>query len=305
MTVSETLRELGGFATYRTLRQRHSRKELVQAHAAGAIVRESRGRYAVPEATSHAAIAHRYTAVQSHLSAALAHGWKVKTVPDRPWLLLTPGRRIPKGLRDEAEYVCRATLSTHERKTGVTAPLRTVIDCARELPFDEALAVADSALRSKKVRREDLRAVAAAARGHDADRIRTVVAAADGRAANPFESVLRAIVLEIDGLHVIPQAQIAESGLFAVVDLADRARKLVIEAEGYETHGTQSGFLKDVRRYSELAMYGWRVLRFTWIDVMFHPQWVRWVIETWLAVDDGTQLPPQPDDSPGDYDRAS
>jgi hypothetical protein len=39
---------------------------------------------------------------------------------------------------------------------GVTGPLRTVVDCARVLPFDSALAVADSALRSGNVRRADL-----------------------------------------------------------------------------------------------------------------------------------------------------
>jgi hypothetical protein len=44
---------------------------------------------------------------------------------------------------------------------GVTDPVRTVIDCARDLPFDEALAVADSALRSGKVGPDALRQAAA------------------------------------------------------------------------------------------------------------------------------------------------
>jgi hypothetical protein len=33
----------------------------------------------------------------------------------------------------------------------VTDPVTTVIDCARTLPFDEALSIGDSALRSRKV----------------------------------------------------------------------------------------------------------------------------------------------------------
>jgi hypothetical protein len=32
-------------------------------------------------------------------------------------------------------------------REGVTSPAWTVIDCAKDLPFDEALAIADSALR--------------------------------------------------------------------------------------------------------------------------------------------------------------
>ncbi len=37
-----------------------------------------------------------------------------------------------------------------------TSKVRTVLDCATELPFDEALAVADSALRHGDVTREEL-----------------------------------------------------------------------------------------------------------------------------------------------------
>lgn len=45
--------------------------------------------------------------------------------------------------------------------TGVTSPPRTVADCARWLPFDEALAVADSAMRAGLTRRDLLAAVEA------------------------------------------------------------------------------------------------------------------------------------------------
>ncbi|MDX6294410.1 MAG: hypothetical protein QOH50_3485, partial [Kribbellaceae bacterium] len=40
-----------------------------------------------------------------------------------------------------------ADLSVAEREAGVTEPLRTVLDCARTLPFGEALAVADKAVQ--------------------------------------------------------------------------------------------------------------------------------------------------------------
>ena len=38
----------------------------------------------------------------------------------------------------------------------VTGPLRTVLDCAAALPFDEALSVADSALRAGDVTASEL-----------------------------------------------------------------------------------------------------------------------------------------------------
>jgi hypothetical protein len=88
---------------------------------------------------------------------------------------------------------------------GVTTPSRTVIDCARLLPFDEALAIADSALRSGFVTREEL--TEADVRGAGALAVRRVVRHADPRAANPFESVLRALCLEA-GLSVEPQGEV-------------------------------------------------------------------------------------------------
>jgi hypothetical protein len=59
--------------------------------------------------------AHRLSGVVTGASAAAAHGWELKSPPVLP---------------------------------TVTVPAkRKVVDCARTLPFDEALAVADSALR--------------------------------------------------------------------------------------------------------------------------------------------------------------
>lgn len=173
------------------------------------------------------------------------------------------------------------------------------------LPIDEALAVADSALRSRDLAIADLRTAAGQVKGAGAARVRRVLLAADGRAANPFESVLRAVASEIDGLHLVPQLQVAEPGLFAVVDIGDRDRKLALEAEGIEFHGTKEGFQRDVRRHTELGMYGWHSLRFVWSDVMYKPAWVRWVIETWLATEDGMPLPDMPPGAPIIRDRAA
>jgi hypothetical protein len=92
-------------------------------------------------------------------------------------------------------------LAADDRADGVTTPVRTVIDCAR-LPFDEALPIADSALRSGLVTREELDVVQV--RGAGAGSVRRVLRHADGRAANPFESVLRARAIEV-GLDVEPQ----------------------------------------------------------------------------------------------------
>ena len=151
--------------------------------------------------------------------------------------------------------------------------------CGRRLPFDEALAVADSALRDGfPVAR--LHALAAAARGPGSARLRRVAAHADGRSDNPFESVLRAIAIDVPGLEVEPQVRIAgELGLSVRADLVDRRLRIVIEADSFEWHGDRTALRRDARRYDLLVANGWTVLRFSWEDVMHDPDFVRAVLQ--------------------------
>ena len=248
-----------------------------------------RGRYVLPTLDEHRRVAVRHTAVLSHLSAAVVHGWALKWPPRRPWLTVPRRRRIDHtGLR-----VTYRDLSSRERRRGVTGFERTVIDCALKLPFDEAVAVADSALRAGDVTARQFVAAAQRVRGPGAGRARRVAAVADGRAANPFESVLRAIALGVPGLCVVPQVQVADSGCFATVDLGDRARRLALEAEGFTHHGSRAALERDCRRYTELATCSWTVMRYTWHDVMYRPGWVRWTLEAAVAAQDG-RPPPHP-----------
>ena len=293
MAATEVLTQLGGRATWSQLRCHLSWSALDAAVRDGELAKLARGRYALPQLAEHARVAHQHTAVQSHLSAAVAHGWPVKWLPTAPWITVPRNRKMSSTSRRGLQVAYR-DVSARERTRGVTGHLRTVLDCAVKLPFDEALCVADSALRAGDVDGGALRAAAARLRGPGAGLARRVAAAADGRAANPFESCLRAIALEVEGLSLRPQVQVAEPGLFATVDLGDVVRRVAIEAEGFEFHGTRSGLERDCRRYTELTIYGWRVLRFTWHDVMYRPGWVRWTIETLVAELDGRPTAPPP-----------
>ena len=176
----------------------------------------------------------------------------------------------------------------------MTVPVRTVVDCARTLPFAEALAVADSALRSRRVDPEELGRAAAAAVGPGSTAVRRVARHADARAANPFESVLRARTLE-EGFDLVPQLVVSDGGLFAVVDLGSDELRLAVEADGFEHHGTRRGLVRDCRRHTELSVFGWSSLRFSYEDVMLQPAWTRWALRSWRDVREGRspQVPPR------------
>lgn len=151
---------------------------------------------------------------------------------------------------------------------------RTLIDCLRTLPFDEALCIADSALRMGSVTKAQLMDFAAGARGTGAVQARRVAALADRHAANPFESVLRAIAVDVPGLAVVSQPAVDTRDGRRHPDLADEELRIVVEAESFEWHGKRKALQRDCRRYNSFVLAGWHVVRFSWEDVMLDQAYV-------------------------------
>jgi len=87
-----------------------------------------------------------------------------------------------------------------------------------------------------------------------------VVEAADGRAENPFESVIRAISLEF-AVRLEPQVSIPGYGR---ADLCDRRLGLIVECDSFTFHSERSAVVKDVERYNSAAILGSPLLRFAW-----------------------------------------
>ncbi|KAA1427434.1 DUF559 domain-containing protein [Nocardioides antri] len=284
MAVAEHLRRLGGVATRRQLLTVCTPHQLAKAVDRGAVVRSARGRYALPEADVAKAAAHAVSGTLCLTSAALEHGWAVKRPPDLPQVALPRNRIRAPGSTTRVE-VKRLRLGPDDVQDGVTTPDRTLLDCLRALPFDEALAIADSALRSG-YRRQRLLALVRDARGPGAARMRSIAELATADAANPFESVLRAVAVTVPGLAVRPQVSLHRPDRLVVgggqflgrPDLVDEELRIVVEADSFEWHGDRAALRSDARRYNAFVVNGWLVLRFSWEDVMLHPDDVRAVL---------------------------
>lgn len=269
--VVEVLAAGGGRSTYRRLVRATSRRDLREAVRAGAVERVGRGRYVLPGADADAAVAHGMGGALSYLTAARVHGWGVVHRPSLPHVTVAShghGRSTPRAV------VHFAPITAAEHAAGVTSPVRTVLDCARTLPFHEGLAVADSALRCGSVLREELVHAASAYRGAGARRARAVCDAADERAANAFESALRGHLVAAGIRGFVPQQQITDPGLFVVVDLAHEDRRVALEADGYGVHGTRRAFALDLARHDDLQSLGWVTRRFAFEHVMRRGAWV-------------------------------
>ena len=270
----EALTRLGGVADHASLLEVTSRRKLRTSLARDEVRRVGRNRYALPTADEGRLAAARLSGAASHLSAAMAHRWEIATQPREPMVAVPRNRKVGpqrrKGVDLRWRHVSREELQQH-----LTEPYRTVLHCARDLPFSEALTVADSALRHGDVDKDRLVAMVLELPSRGRERMLRVATNASAKAANPFESVLRAISLDVPGLHLEPQVVIADRGFRGRPDLVDVQRKIVVEADSYRFHAGRRAFSRDCERYNALVIRGWTVLRFTWEQVMFEADRVR------------------------------
>ncbi len=277
MEVARIIEGTGGGATRAQLIAATSRREFDQALKAGVLIRVARGRFTSPSTAAAAAIAWKLGGFLCLADAAVRLGWEVVRVDSRPHVLVPQGNRVAREARLLA-HVHRGRLGPDDVLGLATGPDRTLDMCGRNLPFPEALAIADSALRHGYSQRR-MQALALAARGPGAARLRTVATHADGRSANPFESALRAHCWGIDGLRLVPQSVIALPTGDVRPDLVDPDLRLVMEADSFEFHGHRSALHADTVRYNALVAQGWTVLRFSYEQVMGQPELVRSTVE--------------------------
>lgn len=223
-------------------------------------------------------------AAVSHEPAALAagvelveDGEKRLTVPRNRSRLRVPGWRVHRrDLRpDEVEEVDGV------RRTVV---LRTLLDLCLVLPHAHAVVAVDSALRQHLVTAAEMQGALLAATGRGAARMRAVAPAVDPLSGSVLESLLRVLT------HTLPCPPLSQyvvldaSGRFvARVDFCWPASRLVVEADGFAFHSDRAAYRRDRERLNDLERCGWRVLRFTWEDVVHRPEHVLALVQECLA----------------------
>ena len=224
------------------------------------------------------------SAAASHETAARLLG--IELVEDGPQRLTVPRNR--SRLKVGGWQVVRADVRADEVEETcglrVTTALRTVLDLCRVLSFVHAVVAADSALRRELVEVSELLGALSAARGRGAARLRAVAAAVDPSSGSVLESLLR-LLLRGAGLEPLTQFTVLDArGRFvARVDFCWPAARLVVEADGFAFHADRAAYRRDRERLNDLERSGWRVLRFTWEDVLHRPDHVLALVRECLA----------------------
>lgn len=161
------------------------------------------------------------------------------------------------------------------KEIPVTSIPRTIVDLSPLLTSRHLRAVLESIVADRRVRVDDVRAVVdqVARRGKPGIRkIRWILDERDvgPRDGSPLERI-GALVLRKGGISTprfefpIPWDPIRR------FDVAFPIERLAIEWDSRRWHELVEAFSRDRERDRQALLHGWRVVRFTWVDVTRHP----------------------------------
>jgi very-short-patch-repair endonuclease len=272
-----------------------TRAQLRSLAGAGELVQFRHGVYATRRAVNDAANSPRrlhalrvravqaavgYDVIASHHSAARIHGLDMLSPPGEDLVSVTrssPGRVVKPS--STGIVVHNVPVPDWQRSgafgISLTNVSRTVIDVARTSPFQCGVAIADCALRLNRTSQPELMAIAEACkRWPGVAQATRVVRFSDGNAESVLESMARVVFAE-EGLEPAQlQAAIPVFQDTVRVDFYWPKYRTIAEADGLAKYAKPEDLKKQFERDRKLRAAGYRVVHFTWDEIVGTPQYV-------------------------------
>jgi predicted transcriptional regulator of viral defense system len=295
--VVEAARAQGGLVTTRQLADLGmSRYAVDVAVAEGALERRRRGQLVVPEVNSDEVWALRVRELVVAAGPGAAAGGetaaRLQSIAGTPTVarivIVVPADRhpvAPPGVR-----IVRAPVATTDLGDvdgiPVTAPLRTLVDCARRSDRVVATCLLESAARQELVTIAEVtqRVAALSPRTPGVRNARRALASVDLRSESPLETLTRLLLLDAGLPYPDLQTPFALPEASGWIDLSypreflglppERYRGLAIEADGREPHLRAEMFHHDRVRHTALEEDDWLVRRFTDVHLRTRPAYV-------------------------------
>lgn len=210
-------------------------------------------------------------AVLSHRSAAEL--WRIRGTSRARIDVIVPCHRRSTARLDLHRVEVQLDEVTIEDGIPVTTPARTLLDLAAvvsqehiQAAFNEAEVqrltspTSLDALVARYPRRAGIRAINAVLTQHRA-------------IAAPIPThVLERRLLTLLDAHNLPRPQINRLSDSGELDATWPEQRLIVECDGFATHGTRRAFEADRARDRELVVAGWRVIRITWRQLADEPE---------------------------------
>jgi predicted transcriptional regulator of viral defense system len=259
-----------------------SRSAVAKRAREGRFARIHRGVYAVGHARltkrgcwMAAVLAYGAEARLSHRSAAALHGIRADNRAKTDVTLPSPSAKPRPGIDvHSSTTLTEADITTIEGIPCTTLP-RTLLDLAEVVPRRALERAIDQA---EVLRIFDLRAVEEVLSRANGRRgaavIRNVLADYAGPTLTDRELEERFFALCREAGVPRPAVNVwiaLEDGIAYKADFLWRAERLIVETDGWGSHGTRRAFENDRRRDRRLSVAGWTVVRFTWRDVEREP----------------------------------
>jgi very-short-patch-repair endonuclease len=249
----------------------------------GSLVRHERGVYAAnvgasasPELVriqAHDAASSGQSHIYTHTSAA--HIWGLSVWRARPVVHVAHASRRGDGgpLGDVVRHNQRIPARDVRLVDAlrVTSLERTIVDCARLLPFEQAVVIADSGLSRGADEAVLQRLVSEGKATRGIRKVREALLAADGRSESPAESRFRLLLAEWNLPEPELQLWIQTATGHERVDFGWPNRRIVIEVHGYGKYfdylPIDEKVAQQQAREARLLAAGWRVLNVYWPEL--------------------------------------
>lgn len=224
------------------------------------------------------AIAAGPDALVSHRTAALL--WDLDAVFGRMIEVTVPFNEEPEPEGVILHRTRRVNPASVIHGIPITSPEKSLLDLAGFVPERVLQKAARSAVRKGVTTpgKMDEAIGLYGGRGVKGTRAfrRVVAFVADDQSASVSEIDLRLIVMDAPVPTPVQQLQVKlPDGSHAYPDFAWPDRMRIVEADGFEAHGTPEQLQHDLRRQNQLMDLGWEIRRFTATDIREKPDEVR------------------------------
>jgi very-short-patch-repair endonuclease len=220
-------------------------------------------------------------AVLSHRSAAVLWGL-LRAWYGPPEVTVTDGRS--RGRPDLRVYRTR-WLDPREtrRREGVpvTAPARTLLDLATVISERDLARAVEEAQVLRLVTPRQLANVVGRGRPGSAA-LRAVLNLQHEPSLTRSEAEVAFLHLVRDAGLPAPETNVEVLG--HEVDFLWRGRKLIVEVDGFAYHSSRQAFERDRRRDARLQAAGFRVMRFTYLQIVNEPHTVIECLDAYITI---------------------
>jgi very-short-patch-repair endonuclease len=223
-------------------------------------------------------------ALLSHASAAAL--WGLSPSPPGPVTVTLVGTEKGRSRPGIVVHRVRTLDRGDARRRSslhVTSPARTLLDRAPDLEARALERELDEALVRRLTSRTAIAETLARSPGRPGcARLRALVEPERDTTFTRAESEERMLALLRRGGLPMPECNARMHSI--EVDFLWRDERVIVEVDGWASHGTYAAFERDRRRDTGLENDGWRVLRFTWRRLTREPEAVLVEVATALAL---------------------